>query len=61
MSFILAEYSSRWPPAQTAFLLGTFALGYVPLQIPYSLLARRTGQKVLSAGSVGLSPLQTGY
>eukprot|EP01052_Picozoa_sp_SAG31_P008880 SAG31_NODE_455_length_15433_cov_4.248728_15_plen_496_part_00 len=30
-----------------AFLLGSFSLGYVPLQIPYSLLARRTGQKLL--------------
>ena len=46
MSFILDEYSN-WQPAQVAFLLGAFSLGYVPLQIPYSLLARRTGQKIL--------------
>lgn len=46
MSFILAEYRS-WRPAQVAFLLAAFAAGYVPLQIPYSLLARRTGQKLL--------------
>jgi hypothetical protein len=46
MSFILYEYSS-WQPPQVAMLLGAFSLGYVPLQIPYSLLARRTGQKAL--------------
>ena len=46
MSFILAEYSA-WPASQVGLLLGAFALGYVPLQIPYSLLARRTGQKIL--------------
>ena len=46
MSFILQEFTA-WRPAQVAFLLGSFSLGYVPLQIPYSLLARRTGPKIL--------------
>ena len=52
MAFILDEYRAHWPPAQVAFLLGAFALGYVPLQIPYSLLARRTGQKILCTANL---------
>ena len=49
MVFVLEEYSAAWKQSQIAFLLGAFSLGYVPLQIPFSLLARRTGEKVLCA------------
>jgi MFS family permease len=47
MVFVLEEYSAAWKQSQLAFLLGAFSLGYVPLQIPFSLLARRTGEKLL--------------
>ena len=62
MAFVLQEYQSRWNPAHVAILLSAFSAGYVPTQVPYSLLARRTGEKLLctvnlSAQAVGCALL----
>ena len=39
--------SSGWSEASMAALLGSFALGYVPVQIPASLIARKVGEKLV--------------
>ena len=36
-----------WSAAQGAAVLGSFAIGYVPVQIPSSLLARQIGEKLM--------------
>jgi hypothetical protein len=41
-------------------LLSAFSLGYVPVQIPASLLARRVGEKVRPPVGQGREPLESG-
>jgi hypothetical protein len=37
----IVAQSSGWSEASMAALLGSFALGYVPVQVPASLIARK--------------------
>ena len=52
MSIILEQHSKSWHPAHVAILLSAFSTGYVPVQVPFALLARQIGAKVLTTANL---------